>query len=392
MNAVKRGLGFVGVTRWLLCLLAILLIMHGAQANDATQGMNTYDTLGEQLADVINQQDDKRMVKIFNLKEFFRRAAKSVFTLERDINAYVAGSMKNGEVHLSKVLFTSTYQRNPSAKFIRTIKDNQPVVRLDYSDGGHEYLLLVVEKQGGGKLQIVDFFPLSSGQMMSETLGIVSQMLYNPSESLLKRLFGSVEYNEALGEAFKRIAKFRAAGNYKAAYRVLQAQPENIRTRRIMLHSAINLAGQIGETEYREQLALLDKYYGNEESAGFLLIDHHIYNGNFRRAQKSLDGIVGLIGEDGVLMLLKANTCLIAEDFACSEQYARKAIAIEPDLEDPYWTLISCQVHTEKYAQVVETLKYLEENFDYEFTEEAFAGEALYQDFIQSPEYKRWLL
>lgn len=392
MNAVKSGMGFVGFTHWLLRLLAILLTMHSAQASDASRDMNAYDTLGEQLADVINQQDDEQMAKLFDFKALFRRAAKSIFTLDRDVNAYVAGSMKHGEIHLAKVLFSSIYQRNPKATFIRTIKDNQPVVRLDYSDGGYEYLLLVAEQQGGGTLKVVDFFPLSAGQMMSETLGVVSQMLYNPSESLFKQLFGSVEYNEKLGESFKRIAKFRAAGNYQAAYRVLQTIPENIRTKRVMMHTAIALASQLGEAEYREQLVMLDKYYGNEKSAGFLLVDHHIYNGNFKRAQKSLDRIVGLIGEDSVLMLLKANTCLMAEDFTCSEQYARKAIAIEPRLENAYWNLINCQVHTKKYAQAIETLKFLEERFDYEFTAEDFAGEALYQDFIQSPEYKRWPL
>lgn len=349
---------------------------------------NRLDKFAVEYVGLLNSHNIKKLASLLDMKELAYRSARTVLDDKDDIETYVKGFTKNNKELFIKQIFQGVFKEKGRALYVRKLKNSKPLIRIDYPEGGHEYMVLSLSKSPGNKIIVTDMFFLSAGKELSVSLGAATQLMLSPSKSMLKRLFGGVQINTNIVEKFKKISKLRGAGKYQDAYNVLNSLPDAVKNKRVVLDMAVQFSQFINDDEYRKQLTLLDRYHGKDETTVFILIDHHFFNGDFDKAQSSIDRLIDKFGEDGALYNLKANTYYQSKDMSSAIHQARKAIMIEPEFEGAYWTLVTVLLEQKNYSDVVDVLNILENKFSYSFSADNFSGNKIYDGFLKSSAYK----
>ena len=375
---------------YVISLVILLITASYSSIGLAAKSQNQYQQLGETVANAINQQNSEAIAEHLALNKFAEIVAKQIFDKPKDIRDFVKGFTQSGKLHFVNQIMSTVYPRNGQAKYLRTFDNTQPLVRVDFPDGGHEYMLLITGKNRQEKLEIVDMFLLSSGSKLSVKVSSMTELIIKPEQSLLKTLLNVKEVDEALLEKIKAILANRNQGKLDKAYQQLQELPAEIKHARAMIDLGLQLTQQFSDQEYRKQLSLLDKYYGSNDSTQFMLIDHHFFNEEFDKALVSIKTVSDKYGEDAALTNLKASVYFAQGQHPKARQAALHAITLEPDFEAAYWTLVSVQNLQKDYVSVIETLSSLKDLFGYQFTKENFLNEAFYQEFSQSTEFENW--
>lgn len=349
------------------------------------------EALGMAFSEYFNERDADKLAELFDLKAFSDRIGGKVFSRKSDIKDFTSGFMSSYGADSTFVsdLMGEGFQASAQAKFLR-VSDGEPVVRIDYPEGGHEYMLL----EFGAKKninKIVDIFLLSSGKYSTDAIAGVVQLVVKPSTSALKRFFDVKEINEDVKESLAQIFTHIEANESQKAYDLIEALPQGLRASRSMIDMALTLGEKLNDTEYRKQLSRLDKFYGNDPGTSFMLIDHHFYNEDYAKASASVERIQKKLGNDAALEGLMASLTMSQGKFVEMAGHAKKAIALEPDFEDGYWVLISAYNSLNAYDKMVPIFKQIETLFDYEFVAESFAGDEYYTEFIKSKEFLGWM-
>jgi tetratricopeptide (TPR) repeat protein len=296
--------------------------------------------------------------------------------------------LKNPEDKMLTQMFAAVFTQQAKAHFLRVVNRNEPLIRIDYPDSGHEYAILHTKRSANHNINIVDMFLMSSGKDMSAALGATSQLILRPSNSLLKRLFGKVDLDSKVLASLQEAARLRNAGKFKEAYDLVESFPDEVKNTRVMIDLAILLSQSVNDDEYRKQLSRLEKYFGNDDSTLFLLIDHHFFNKEYAKVHASIDRLIEKLGADGALYNLKANAYYVSNDFANAKKFTMKAIQTEPDFEAAYWTRATVLTVNEDYAELIKLFEQIEKKFGYSITAQNFNGQKFYNKFVQSPEYR----
>lgn len=395
-NLIKRKSFSQSVCLKLILLLAlfpsIVLAATGTSGFSSDVKISTAGDRVDKFAigyvDSLNSHDIKKLASLLDMKELAYRSARTVLDDKDDIDNYVKGFTKNNREKFIQQIFQGVFKEKGRALYLRKLKNARPLIRIDYPEGGHEYMVLTLNKSPDKKIIVSDMFFLSAGKDLSVSLGAATQLMLSPSKSVLKRLFGGLEVNKDLVVEFKKIAKFRGEGKYLDAYNVINELPDAVKTKRVILDMAVQFSQFINDDEYRKQLTLLDKYHGKDETTVFILIDHYFYTGEFSKAQSSIDRLINKFGEDGALLNLKANTYFTSKDMRSANVSARKAMKLEPEFEDAYWTLVTVLLQEKKYSEVVSMLNSMESKFSYDFSSGNFIGNDIYKGFVKSSEFK----
>ncbi|MEL7025016.1 MAG: hypothetical protein AAGL69_14875 [Pseudomonadota bacterium] len=345
---------------------------------------------GAAFAAAINERDQQALSELFDVGEFARIVADDLFDDEEAKRGYQRGMLSHGRTKFTSRLFHGWLSQELTAKYLRTMDGDRPLIRLDFASGGHEYMLLSLQRKADNFVT-VDIFPMTTGRDLSESVGIATQVMLKPSDSLLTRLFGSsYKPNPEIVSKLTRVGDLQRSGDIRRAYDLLLSLPESVRDNRVMVDFAIKLASLIGDTEYQRELTRLEKLYGDEESAGFMLIDYYFTIGEYDKAMKTVDRLETFLGEDAALSNLRANFALSSKDYARAEQYAARGIALEQDFEDSYWTLVTVAIDQNQHEKVVQTLQQIETVFGYEFVADDFDND-FYRQFYQSDAMRVWL-
>lgn len=378
-------------------LLAVLVVISNlsiAETIERNSGQSAhlaamrYAKFGQHFADVLNKRDLKTLADLFDMDAFAYRTGRFLFDSDNEIKNFVKGFVKNPEEKFLKQVFSVVFTEKTKAIYLRVLKKDEPLIRIDYQNGGYEYLILHLNELTNGKFVVVDMFRMTSGKDISASIAAAAQLMLKPSKSLLKRLFGRVDVDSNLVTSFKKIGMLRRSGKYKEAYTIVESFPEKMRKTRAMLDLSIMLAQSVNDVEYKKQLALLDKYYGNDDSTAFILVDYYFLNHDYAKVQAALDRLIAYLGEDGALYTLKANASIKSGDYEKAKKYCKKAIKIEPQFESAYWSLANALTADKEYGALIKDFDVLEKRFGYAFKAKSFLHNKFYSKFVQSPEFK----
>lgn len=102
-------------------------------------------------------------------------------------------------------------------------------------------------------------------------------------------------------------------------------------------------------------------------------------------------GMEGAFGTDASISILKANISVEAGDLFAARRFAREGVRLEPANELSHLTLLTILMLSEEYADGIEVLEGLEQDFGYQFDSSSFADNDLYAGFVESPEYAAWI-
>ncbi len=377
-----------------LLWLAALLFASTAQSQViAPVDRQAVQEVGESIARALNERDKRAVAELIDLRSLATRAARVLELGKADQDAYVRGVESVGGARLMEGLFRTLETSNGSARFMR-LTDSRPVralVRFDLGANGCDYLEYVVDASSG-RPRIVDWFQLSSGQLISVTLGGIGQLFTTRDAGLLGRLLDIKSVDEEHMVRLRRIGELNRTGKYAEAVEQFHQLPEQIANARIMLtmrSQAASLGGM--REEYDRTLATIAQKYSDDPATAFMLIDHYFNVKDYPKALSSIDIIEKRVGRDGVTTVLRAALHFASGDLANALKHADESIVLEPDRMQGYDTRASVLVGLGRHSDAVAAYRDMESRFDLKFTREIFTEDPTFEKFVASKEFRKWL-
>jgi hypothetical protein len=274
------------------------------------------------------------------------------------------------------------------------VTDTRPMralVRFDLGDNGFDYLEFVVDGRSG-RPRAVDWFQLSTGQLLSVTIGGIGQLFTTSDPSLLGRLLDIKNVDKAQVVTLRRIGELHRANKHAEAVALFHQLPEQTANARIMLTLRAQYAAFAEmQAEYESTLATMAKRYSDDPATAFMLIDHYFTVKDYPKALTALEAVEKRVGKDGVTTMLRATVYFVSGDFANMLKYSEESIGLEPDRIQGYDTRATALVGLERHAAAVAAYRDMESRFDLKFTREIFAADPTFGKFMASDDFRKWL-
>jgi hypothetical protein len=384
------------IFRMFVCIVAFGAATIAAALPGEPQIPNM-EAVGAQLTTMFNERQADALASMLDMNELGVRVAANVYENERGRSEFVRGFTKSAQPRTLVNDFFAQLDRSPdsAARFMKVVTrgaEARPLVRFDYGGSGFEYIEFVVRPDAKGSVRIVDWVPLSGGELYSEAIGRMARILTDPAPGLIQTLLGMPQMDQATLKRMKTIAELRRKGELRGAYQEMEKLPAAIADSRVILVQRASLASEAGDDDgYRKMLARLAQLHGNDPAAAFMLLDHYFYAKDLDKCLQAITTIESRVGVDGMTQMLRANIYMTLGKHNDAVTHARKAIGIEPDMSDAYFTLAQSHVALGQFADAIEVYTTLQDDFGYQFTKENFAQDATFTRFIASSQFKKWL-
>lgn len=260
-----------------------------------------------------------------------------------------------------------------------------PVIRIDFSEGGHEFIMIFVNETE----KIEDFYFGSKGNRTSTVAASAAQLLIGSKSSMLGKLLGTKSFDAALTAQFEKMVDYRNEGKIVESYEILKSLPEALQKSRFVIDFGVLLGQQIGDEPYMLELGKLNKYFGEDDSTAFMLIDYHFMNNDLPSALKSLEKAMVFWGEDdGALLVIKSNIYVVLEDYEQAIAYAQLALESEPEFNDAYWQLASLYNIVGDYQKLTQVFMTINQLFDWGIDADTISAVDEFQAYSQSEEFE----
>ena len=355
---------------------------------------SAYTSTIDKIVNIINQLDVAAFIDIMDITEFAAKVAKYNADDEKSRQMFVnAYSTRKSEFVTS--IFRNLKFSNAQAKFMKIVSVDgnvRALVRLSMGDTGYDYWELELQRAKDGSYKLVDWYQLSTGQLLSTTLGAITNLLAKPSPGLLESLFGIKKVDPNLLHTMNRISGALKQRDLPTAVSEFEKLPDKIKFSRVMCSVGINIANLSQDEQlYEKMLARLDKYHSKDPSAAFALLDYHILQKHYDKAINSVDAIEQRVGRDAFVLLLYANINLLKKDYSQAVKFSKQSIENEKDFIDAYDTLSLSYVKLGQFADAVKIYKTLSSDFGFSFDKENFTQDEDFAQFVKSKEFKAWL-
>ena len=382
--------------RALLCIVA-LAAATSAMALPTDPKAPDMAAVGVQIATIINERQVDALAGMMDMNELGLRVAGNVFENDNGRREFARGFTRTAQAKTLVGDFFGEMDRSPNsvAKFMRVVtrgNETRPLLRFDYGGDGFEYVEYVVRPDGKGGAKIIDWAPLSGGELYSEIIGRMARIISEPAPGLIQTLLGMQKIDEKTIERMRAIGEMRRKGDLRNAYLEMEKLPPEIADSRFILVQRASLASESGDDAgYRKTLVRLEQLHGKDPAAAFMLLDHYFMTKDLDKCLQAITAIESRVGVDGMTQMLRSSIYLTLGKHQDAVTYARKAIEIEPDMSTPYFSLAQSHVALGQFAEAVEVYATLQEEFGYEFSRDNFAKDESYAKFVESPQFKQWL-
>jgi hypothetical protein len=353
--------------------------------------------VGAEIATIINERQADALASMLDMNELGARVAGNVFENEGGRREFARGFTRTAQATTLVRDFFGEMDRSAGsiAKFMRVVtrgSETRPLVRFDYGGDGFEYIEFVVRSDGKGRVKIIDWAPLSGGDLYSQIIGRMARILTEPAPGLIQSLLGMEHIDQKTIESMKAIGEMRRKGDLRGAYLGMEKLPPEIADSRFILVQRASLANESRDDEaYRRTLARLEQLHGKDPAAAFVLLDHYFMSKDLEKCLQAISAIETRVGVDGMTQMVRANIYMTVGKHQEALTYARQAIEVEPDMSTPYFTLAQAHVALGQFAEAVKVYTTLQENFGYEFTKDNFGKNDMFTKFVDSAQFKQWL-
>ena len=378
-----------------LWLVALLFATCAAAENDAaTKRRAAAESFGNEIARAFNERDGEALNSLIDLHALALRAAQYQEMSAELEQAFVRGAELKGLQPLIATYFRALDTSKGTVKFMRVTTQTPPrsLVRFDLGAQGFNYAEYVLHTDATGRTRAVDWYQLTTGDLMSVTLGGVGQLFTNASPGLLERMFGGEAINRELIANLARVGELYRSGKYAEALEILKKLPEPVASSRFILSARATAASYAKLTdEYDAALAKLAAKHSDDPSTTFMLIDYHFKRQDTPRVLAAIDTMERRVGVDGVTRMLRANAYMLTNDIANALKSADEAVALEPDLLTAQDSRATLLVRMERFEDAISAYRAMETQFSFTFTRDVFLEDPTFARLVASPAFKAWL-
>jgi tetratricopeptide (TPR) repeat protein len=374
----------------IICAL-LTLISLSANATDATDKQIL--EFGQKFAQALNDRDQPALTKLIDNKAFGTRVFRDLGMSDYQLEGFLKG-FGPATVKIADQMVRLLAKQNGSAKMMGLLargKERRPFIRIEFEAGGFDYLEFVVSPNANGDYQAVDWYQLTSGQLMSTAVGSAARVLIDPNPNILKSLLGIKSVDKDLVDQVKVIGDLTRLGKHREAIAAIDKLPKEIANSKLFVFRRVQLAGMVNDDAlYQKSLATLSELYGDDPTAAALLLDHYIFEKQYGKVIVGITAIQSRFGSDGATQALKSVMYRLNKEIDQSLATAKGAIVLEPDRAASYFVLMDAQLAAAHYDDAVTSMNTLESQFGYSFLPKNVEKLPDMAAFIKSNAYKKW--
>ncbi|MGH9887907.1 MAG: hypothetical protein ACREBE_20410, partial [bacterium] len=187
----------------------------------------------------------------------------------------------------------------------------------------------------------------------------------------------------------KEVMRLQAANQPAQALKAWQQLPPSLQGSKNLLIQRVNLARLVGEAEYNEAVGAFSRAFPSDPSLDLIQVDVFMSKKQYPQAMAAIERIARTVGGDPYLDFLRGNVLYVMKDFAKSRAALAAAIATEPTLLGPWWTLVTMAVEEKNHDETARLLTVLEKERGVEMGD--LLGVEIYAEFAKSEAYKKWM-
>lgn len=276
--------------------------------------------------------------------------------------------------------FISYYQAGPNEYHL--------MFRL-FSDEGlnyHDYRLF---KDEAGAYRIRDVYFYLTGEPYSLALRRIYLMAYNE----LTQLENPDLENARIVQGIQKMVPVREkmmAGDFPAAWALLQTMPEELMRDKSILTTKIQVAMNLNDSLYLEALNEYIDLYPHDPSVFLVSIDKYIMDQNFDQALNMVDSLDASVYGDEFLEFYRGNINYMKGDMARAEKHFRSLLEYFPDYVEGHDRLLTVYAETEQYPKAVEVLDVFLNKFEVDKMDVVGYVTETYPKFARSEAFKAW--
>jgi hypothetical protein len=265
------------------------------------------------------------------------------------------------------------------------------VVRFDMSffrANYHEYDLRLDSK---GRMQIVDWNDYFWGHKFTDRMGL-TLVQAKPNTNAARKLVNYSSVRQAEVFQIMEILKATRDRNFKRYDEIMESLDERLRSQRVIIKLGLDAARQARKRRaQREALVLVDKYFPNDPLYAQALLDYYLPE---KRYQDAYDALVRLQDhlriDDALVNARLSSILLVTEQVEDAHALAVKSVTQEPGLELGWWSVFRARVTAENFADAIEALEKLENDFGHSLGPDALTKDPMFRKFMLSAEYRAW--
>lgn len=273
---------------------------------------------------------------------------------------------------------------------VRQVEGKQRALFRLISPGGVNYhdMELAPARDGKGQ-RVVDVFVFLSGEWLSDTMrrGFLPVMAHE-KRGALERMTG---VHSAYIENLPRITELSTAvsnGDHARVLAIYRALPPAVQTDRNVMMMYYQAASKAGDAEYARALDEIKKAFPKDPALDLLLFDDYFLKKQWDGAVAALGRVRRALGGDAYLDFLEGNIFYARGDHAAAKVRLNRAITAEPDLAEPYWTLITISLEQRTHDETARLLERVEVSAKVELQDVGNVAE--YAEFAKSKAYAQW--
>jgi hypothetical protein len=334
----------------------------------------------------------QEVLALFDWESLFERSLAGINLSKRDRDATLKGMRESdGPSNLTKLILEAVNNGGSYRPLRVHDKDEgkRVLFRLVNAEGGLNYHDLMLARRPDNQARVIDFHVVLSGEAMSTTMRRMFLTVFSQTnKGLFAKLVGREQDLVKHLPTWTKMGEESRAGNHQEVMRLFNTLPPSLQKEKPIQITRILSAAALGDELHQQALDDYEKHFPNDPSLDLIRIDSLILKKKYAEALAAVDRLDKAVGGDPYLDTLRANIHLESGKPEQARQPADRAVKSLPDLQQPYWTMVSISLKEKDHAATVKWLTELDERFDLDLDNLKEVPD--YADFIKSPEYKKW--
>jgi tetratricopeptide (TPR) repeat protein len=367
-----------------ISLLALSLVTVSLVLSAGSARAETAQAFAQRIATAVQRGEGAVLDGAIDVDAMLERAYRGVDasdTSKREFSTGVKKSFGFGGLISKEIEQSGSYE----LLRVRAVKGKQRALFRLISPSGVNYHDMELEPTRNGKGQrVVDIFIFLSGEWLSETM----RRAFLPVVAHEKRAGGA---HSAFIDNLPKISELSTAvrqGNHARVLAIYETLPPEVQKDRNVMLMYYQAASKAGDAEYAKALSAIQKAFPNDPALDLLLFDDYFLKKNYDGALAAIARVRRALGGDAYLDFLEGNIYYSKGDHQGAKVRLNRAIATEPDLADPYWTLITISLEQRQWNETARLLDLVEQKARVELQDVGSVAE--YAEFAKSKAYQTW--
>lgn len=364
-------------------LVTLSLVLAAERAHAETPR-----AFAQRIASSMQSGDGAMLDRAIDIDAILERAYRGLEVSEasrRDFGTGVKKTFHFGTAIAKEIESTGSYE----LLRVRQVAGKQRALFRLISPGGVNYhdMELAPARDGKGQ-RVVDVFVFLSGEWLSDTMrrGFLPVMAHEKRGAQ-----GMTGAQSAYIANLPRITELSTAvgkGEHARVLSIYRALPPEVQKDRNVMMMYYQAASKAGDAEYARALDSIKKAFPNDPALDLLLFDDYFLKKQWDGAVAALGRVRRALGGDAYLDFLEGNIFYAKGDHAAAKVRLNRAIQAEPDLADPYWTLITISLEQRTHDETARLLERVEASAKVELQDVGNVAE--YAEFAKSKAYAQW--